>query len=95
MNPAEALLDDRSLSRLRWSCRRGLLENDLFIARFFETHESTLTVRQASDLLDLFLRRAEPAGDADTAAVHEVLAQIRRPSFGAATAYQAVTADAS
>jgi antitoxin CptB len=103
MTLAEALLDERSLSRLRWSCRRGLLENDLFIARFFETHENTLTVRQASalsalmdltdnDLLDLFLRRAEPAGDTDTAAVHEVLAQIRRPAFRAATADQAAMA---
>ena len=27
------------LSRLRWRCRRGLLENDLFIARFFQRHE--------------------------------------------------------
>jgi antitoxin CptB len=106
MNSGEPLLDARSLSRLRWSCRRGLLENDLFIARFFETHENTLTVRQASalsmlmdmtdnDLLDLFLRRAEPAGDADTTAVHEVLAQIRRPAFLATTAQQAAMADAS
>jgi antitoxin CptB len=92
-----ALLDERSLSRLRWSCRRGLLENDLFIERFFKQHESTLTVRQAgamsalmdltdNDLLDLFLRRAEPAGETDTAAIHELLAQIRRPSFQAAMA---------
>jgi antitoxin CptB len=97
MSPSEALLDERSLSRLRWSCRRGLLENDLFIARFFQNHESTLTVRQAgalsalmdltdNDLLDLFLRRAEPAGATDTTAVHELLSQIRRPSFHAATA---------
>jgi antitoxin CptB len=94
MNAAEALLDERSLSRLRWSCRRGLLENDLFIERFFKQHEATLTVRQAgaiaalmdltdNDLLDLFLRRAEPTGETDTAAVHDVLAQIRRPSFQA------------
>jgi antitoxin CptB len=29
------LLDERDLSKLRWRCRRGLLENDLFIERFF------------------------------------------------------------
>jgi antitoxin CptB len=29
-----ALLDERDLSKLRWRCRRGLLENDLFIERF-------------------------------------------------------------
>jgi antitoxin CptB len=82
------LLDDRSKSRLRWRCRRGLLENDLLIARFFRQHEHTLTTRQAeglqllmdladNDLLDLMLRRAEPEGDIDRAEVHEVLAQLR------------------
>jgi len=61
----------RALSKLKWRCRRGLLENDLFIARFFEGHESRLTVGQAQamealmdlsdhDLLDLLLRRKEP-----------------------------------
>ena len=28
-----APLSERSLSKLRWRCRRGLLENDLFIER--------------------------------------------------------------
>ena len=61
----------RALSKLKWRRRRGLLENDLFIARFFERHESSLTVGQAQamealmdlsdhDLLDLLLRRKEP-----------------------------------
>jgi antitoxin CptB len=30
------LLDERDLSKLRWRCRRGLLENDLLIEKFFE-----------------------------------------------------------
>jgi len=34
LDPAQAL-DERGLSKLRWRCRRGLLENDLFIERFF------------------------------------------------------------
>ena len=35
-----SLLDERSFSKLRWRCRRGLLENDLFIERFFaNAHE--------------------------------------------------------
>jgi antitoxin CptB len=61
----------RALSKLRWRCRRGLLENDLFIARFFDRHEAGLTVGQAqaletlmdlsdNDLLDLLLARKEP-----------------------------------
>ncbi|MDP9897838.1 FAD assembly factor SdhE [Variovorax ginsengisoli] len=64
-------LSERALSKLKWRCRRGLLENDLFIERFFARHESSLTVRQAEamgtlmdlsdhDLLDLFLQRKEP-----------------------------------
>lgn len=70
-NPTDALLDERSLSKLRWRCRRGLLENDLLIAQFFQRYETTLNVRQAqglgdlmtladNDLVDLLLRRKEP-----------------------------------
>ena len=66
-----ALLDERALSKLKWRCRRGLLENDLLIEKFFYRHESTLSIRQAkglndlmnlsdNDLLDLLLRRNEP-----------------------------------
>jgi antitoxin CptB len=85
----DELLDARSLSKLRWRCRRGLLENDLFIERFFDRHEETLTVRQAqglealmdladNDLLDLFLARREPAGELARPEVVEVLAQLRQ-----------------
>ena len=67
-----AVLDERTLSKLKWRCRRGLLENDLLIEKFFRRHESTLNVRQAkglndlmelpdNDLLDLLLRRKEPS----------------------------------
>ena len=69
------LLDERSLSKLKWRCRRGLLENDLLIERFFCRHAGTLTQAQASglgslmeladnDLLDLLLQRCE-AGQLD------------------------------
>ena len=84
------LLDARSLSKLKWRCRRGLLENDLFIERFFTRHEETITTRQASalnalmdladnDLLDLLLRRKEPQGEVDTADVRDVLGLMRQP----------------
>ena len=87
-------LDERSLSKLRWRCRRGLLENDLFIERFFRHHEETITTRQAAglqalmdladnDLLDLLLGRSEPQGEVDTAEVREVLAQMRAAPAGA------------
>jgi antitoxin CptB len=85
-------LGERELSKLKWRCRRGLLENDLFVARFFRRHEETLTTRQANglqglmdladnDLLDLLLCRKEPADlvedDCDLPEVHEVLALMR------------------
>ncbi len=82
----------RELSRLRWRCRRGLLENDLFIERFFRQHEATLTVRHAdglqalmdladNDLLDLLLQRSEPDADLARPEVLEVLALLRaRPT---------------
>jgi len=65
---ANVLIDERALSKLRWRSRRGLLENDIFIDRFFKKYSSTLTVKQAqglntlmeladSDLLDLHLGR--------------------------------------
>jgi antitoxin CptB len=74
------LLGERDLSKLKWRCRRGLLENDLLIQRFFEREEATLTERQAqglrdlmeltdNDLLDLFLRRREPDQLQDAEAV--------------------------
>ncbi|MBK9573985.1 MAG: succinate dehydrogenase assembly factor 2 [Rhodoferax sp.] len=65
---SDQLIDERELSKLKWRCRRGLLENDLFIERFFKRFESRLTVRQSAalsalmdlgdnDLLDLHLSR--------------------------------------
>jgi len=85
----DTLLDERALSKLHWRCRRGLLENDLFIERFFARHESGLTVRQAralevlmdladNDLLDLLLRRREPEGDLDQPDVRIVLEMLRQ-----------------
>jgi len=84
-------LDERSLSRLKWRCRRGLLENDLFVERFFRHHEETMTTRHATglsalmdlsdnDLLDLLLVRTEPQGELDRPEVREVLALMRRNS---------------
>jgi antitoxin CptB len=88
---ADCLIDERALSRLKWSCRRGLLENDLFIQRFFQTHEPHLSLRQArglqhlmdlsdNDLLDLLLRRSELSPSMDRPEVREVLSQLRRPA---------------
>jgi antitoxin CptB len=83
-----ALVDARALSKLKWRCRRGLLENDLFIERFFARHEATLTENQAqglralmelsdNDLLDLLLARKEPEGELAQPEVIEVLGLLR------------------
>ena len=36
---SDLALDPRDLGRLKWRCRRGLLENDLLIERFENEHE--------------------------------------------------------
>ena len=90
MNNAPQPLDARAVGRLKWSCRRGLLENDLFIERFFARHEASLTAEQArglqalmeladNDLLDLLLARKEVEGELATAEVRNVLSLMRMP----------------
>jgi antitoxin CptB len=85
---ATELIDARALSKLKWRCRRGLLENDLFIERFFGRYEKSLTQAQAqgllalmdlgdNDLLDLLLRRTEPVGDLLFGEAPQVLTMLR------------------
>jgi len=89
----ETLINARALSKLQWRCRRGLLENDLFIERFFQRFAGTLTDSDATalgllmdlgdnDLLDLNLGRKTLA-QVDEALVREdvrrVLDMLREP----------------
>ena len=87
----EALIDDRALSKLRWRCRRGLLENDLFIERFFGRYDQKLNHAQArgllvlmdlsdNDLLDLLLARKQPDGELLDIDVVQVLRMLREPA---------------
>ncbi|MFA7666781.1 MAG: succinate dehydrogenase assembly factor 2 [Burkholderiaceae bacterium] len=75
--------------RLRWRARRGLLENDLVLGRFFDRYEATLTDDDVAgldelldltdnELLDLILGRTEPGQDASPQArrVLEVLRTV-------------------
>ncbi len=68
MPSIEEFIDERALSKLRWRCRRGLLENDLFVERFFSKYENLLTPKRAEalgrlmalddpELLDLLMAR--------------------------------------
>ena len=86
-------VDAESLNRLKWRCRRGLLENDLFIQRFFRRHEARLTQDQAeglealmdlsdNDLLDLLLGRDTRTAEIGSGRAKEVLALMREPDPG-------------
>ncbi len=68
------------LNRIRWHCRRGLLELDLVLQRFNDRHLAHLTSLQQhqfhellmlgdNDLLDVVMGRAEPATDEAIAVV--------------------------
>ena len=88
---SEALLDERGLSKLKWRCRRGLLENDIFIERFFKRFGDSLTVRHAialemlmdlsdNDLLDVNMARrtlAQVSPELVRDDVSEVLSMLR------------------
>lgn len=88
MSTGSPLLNERELSKLHWRCRRGLLENDLFIEAFFQRFEPELTQLHAqglmalmdlsdNDLLDLLLGRREPQGELDSPEVRMVLHMLR------------------
>lgn len=80
--------DPHQRARLKWRARRGLLENDLMLTRFFQTHEFSMTDADVTaldsllaltdnDLLDLFLARKAPEGELNTPTVLRVLSQIQ------------------
>lgn len=81
--------DPTDLSRLRWRARRGLLENDLLLQRFFAAHADRLdadTVRDLGDLLalddnvllDLLLQRSALPANLDRPGVRSLLAILRQ-----------------
>ena len=93
-------IDAAALSKLRWRCRRGLLENDLLLERLFN-RAAPLTQAEANglyllmelgdnDLLDLFLGRQKPTANLDRPEVHQVLAAVRaqgtRPALPSSSA---------
>jgi antitoxin CptB len=87
-------ISERALSKLRWRSRRGLLENDLFIERFFTRYANVLTVRQGNslhalmdlsdnDLLDATLGRKSLQtirADLDTPDVQQILKMLMEKS---------------
>ena len=74
--------------RLRWRARRGLLENDLIVSRFFERHGDGLTPGEMvsiealldlpeNELLDLLLARAELPRALDVPDMNAMLQRLR------------------
>ena len=80
-------LDAGALGKLRWRCRRGLLENDLLLERFFarpapvsegDAGALALLMELAdNDLLDLFLGRQPLPPDLDLPEVRRVVDAVR------------------
>ena len=81
------MLDSVQLSRLKWSSRRGMLENDLVLGTFFDRHAGELDAVRVEglkallqladgDLWDLIANRAE-LGASASAGAHEVLGLLR------------------
>ena len=75
------------MSKLRWRCRRGLLENDLLIDRLF-ARDTPVTVSEArglyllmeladNELLDIFLGRQKPQANLDRPEVRQVIEAVR------------------
>ena len=71
-DPATAPRDERRFARLRWRCRRGMLENDLILTRFLDARGEAITEDEVAaldrlldltdnELWDLLSGRAEPA----------------------------------
>jgi len=64
-------MDAIELSRMRWRCRRGMLENDLILTRFLDAHADTISAADIAaldrlldladgELWDLIAGRSEP-----------------------------------
>jgi antitoxin CptB len=77
-------LDATRLSRLRWRSRRGLLENDLILARFLDARGERMTEGEAvaferlldladGELWDLLSGRAET----DDVTLQPLLSELR------------------
>ena len=76
-------MEEAEFKRLRWRCRRGLLENDIVLERFLEAHGSNLSAGQLeafNRLLDLedkqiwdLVSRRREAGEPGLTEVVELL----------------------
>jgi antitoxin CptB len=66
------MIDQARLNRIRWRARRGLLENDIVLEKYFSQHEASFTEESIAgldalldlsdnELLDVVMQRVELA----------------------------------
>jgi antitoxin CptB len=53
------MISDIKKSKLKWHCRRGMLELDLFFQKFLKNHLDTMT-EQEFDAFETFLKNPDP-----------------------------------
>ncbi len=84
LDARRSTLDERALDRLRWRCRRGMLENDLILTRFLDARGDAISNDEIAaldrllslsdnDLWDLLSGHREPTD----AAVVPLLERLR------------------
>lgn len=83
----DVAIQPEEFRRLKWRARRGMLENDLLLERFFDHWGDRMTLADHdglgrlldlsdNDLLDLLVGRVQPEGDLDSPEVRSVLEKI-------------------
>ncbi|MBK1716823.1 succinate dehydrogenase assembly factor 2 [Thiocystis violacea] len=86
--------DEQEIRRLRWQCRRGMLELDHLLDRFLDLGYADLTTaerigfvallgEQDQRLSDWFMARAEPPDPGMRALVARILEVVRERPRGA------------
>ena len=79
------MIDERRLARMRWRCRRGMLENDLILSALLDSRGAAIDEDEIAmldrlldlpdnELWDLIAGRAEP-GDPSVRPLVDVVAQ--------------------
>ena len=78
------MIDETRVKRVRWRCRRGMLENDLILARFLDAGADALTEDDIANL-DRLLHMTDDAlwavlsgrADVDDPALEPFVARLR------------------
>ena len=83
LSPQSSVLDPALLSRVRWRCRRGLLELDIVLGRFVDTNYTRLSEKERqifeefldmpdNPLWDMIAGRQEAVSDEQAALLEKI-----------------------